>query len=249
MMQRDDYLGIGDTDDEETKQSSFNASDRAAAERRILSSSMDVYEALNTVAFSRPSSMDFGLSPQNSRSVLSRGAEFFSVGGIGGSAPPLRSPSQAQRLHHGGLSSIDPSKYQQTPGMPRSAASFNDAHSMVPTNTAPVHQQFDRMDPSSSIRRLDPSMSLLLKVSGQGVEKRRAQSELDMNLPFPVKLHYILSNPKYQDCVAWLPHGRAWRILKPKTFEKTVIPKFFRSATYASFMRQVRCYRFFRLFV
>jgi hypothetical protein len=57
---------------------------------------------------------------------------------------------------------------------------------------------------------------------------------------FPMKLHRILSDNNYSDFVAWLPHGRAWRILKQKTFEKEVIPKFFRSARYASFMRQVR---------
>lgn len=64
--------------------------------------------------------------------------------------------------------------------------------------------------------------------------------EIDMNLPFPVKLHYILSHPDYQQYVTWLPHhGRAWRILKPKWFEERVIPKFFRSHKYTSFMRQV----------
>ena len=72
-------------------------------------------------------------------------------------------------------------------------------------------------------------------------------SELDMNLPFPVKLHYILSNPKYKEVISWLPHGRAWRIIKPKEFEKYVIPKFFRSAKYASFMRQVNGWAFTRV--
>ena len=58
--------------------------------------------------------------------------------------------------------------------------------------------------------------------------------------PFPVKLHRILSNPEYNDIVSWLPHGRSWRVLKPKAFEEKVIPLYFRHAKYASFMRQVR---------
>jgi len=62
---------------------------------------------------------------------------------------------------------------------------------------------------------------------------------VDMNLTFPVKLHMILSHPFYAKYLEWLPHGRAWKILKPKEFEADVIPKFFRSAKYASFMRQV----------
>jgi hypothetical protein len=56
---------------------------------------------------------------------------------------------------------------------------------------------------------------------------------------FPTKLYEILMDTKYADYVTWLPHGRAWRILKQKSFEKEVIPKHFRSARYASFMRQV----------
>lgn len=60
---------------------------------------------------------------------------------------------------------------------------------------------------------------------------------------FPVKLHRILSDNDYSDYLAWLPHGRAWRILKQKSFEKEVIPKYFRSARYASFMRQVRSWQ------
>jgi hypothetical protein len=58
--------------------------------------------------------------------------------------------------------------------------------------------------------------------------------------PFPVKLHRILSNPEYNDVISWLPHGRSWRVLKPKAFEEKVIPLYFRHAKYASFMRQVR---------
>ena len=57
---------------------------------------------------------------------------------------------------------------------------------------------------------------------------------------FPVKLHRILSNEDYSDYIAWLPHGRSWRVLRPKAFEEKIIPNYFRHAKYASFMRQVR---------
>jgi hypothetical protein len=65
-------------------------------------------------------------------------------------------------------------------------------------------------------------------------------AELDMSLPFPAKLHYIISNPKYEEFITWCSHGRAWRVLKQREFEKDVIPIFFRSDKFASFMRQVR---------
>lgn len=65
--------------------------------------------------------------------------------------------------------------------------------------------------------------------------------------PFPVKLHKILSNSEYSDYISWLPHGRSWRVLKPKAFEEKVIPLFFRHAKYASFMRQVNGWGFKRM--
>ncbi len=62
--------------------------------------------------------------------------------------------------------------------------------------------------------------------------------------PFPVKLHRILSNSEYNDVICWLPHGRSWRVLKPKAFEENVIPVYFRHAKYASFMRQVSLFKY-----
>jgi len=64
---------------------------------------------------------------------------------------------------------------------------------------------------------------------------------------FPLRLHKILSNPEYQDCIVWLPHGRAWRIVNKTQFEKKVIPHHFRHARYASFMRQVNGWGFNRV--
>lgn len=58
---------------------------------------------------------------------------------------------------------------------------------------------------------------------------------------FPVKLHRILSVADHEEFITWLPHGRSWRVLKPKAFEAKVIPLYFRHAKYASFMRQVSC--------
>lgn len=65
--------------------------------------------------------------------------------------------------------------------------------------------------------------------------------------PFPVKLHKILSKLEFADVVSWLPHGRSWRVLKPKAFEEKVVPLYFRHAKYASFMRQVNGWGFKRM--
>ena len=77
------------------------------------------------------------------------------------------------------------------------------------------------------------------KMSSSGANDFNKSQPPGKEPPFPVKLHRILSNPEYNDIVSWLPHGRSWRVLKPKAFEEKVIPLYFRHAKYASFMRQV----------
>jgi len=74
--------------------------------------------------------------------------------------------------------------------------------------------------------------------AGKAAEKNKPR--LVDNASFPVKLHSILCNPEYQDSIAWLPHGKSFRIINPVTFERDVLPKYFRSSRFASFMRQVR---------
>lgn len=64
---------------------------------------------------------------------------------------------------------------------------------------------------------------------------------------FPVKLHRILSSKRFEDVIAWLPHGRAFRILHPKSFEQRVIPLFFRHGKYASFVRQINGWGYRRI--
>ena len=57
----------------------------------------------------------------------------------------------------------------------------------------------------------------------------------------------MLEDPTCQECISWLPHGRAWKILKPHEFEELVIPLFFRHAKLSSFMRQVNGWGFQRI--
>jgi len=65
---------------------------------------------------------------------------------------------------------------------------------------------------------------------------------------FPAKLFEILSNPEFSGIVRWMPHGRSWRVLKPKVFSEVVSPKYFsHQSKYASFMRQVNGWGFKRI--
>eukprot|EP00977_Amphora_coffeiformis_P019740 scaffold7415_cov170-Amphora_coffeaeformis.AAC.15 len=64
---------------------------------------------------------------------------------------------------------------------------------------------------------------------------------------FPAKLQAILSRPDLADVIAWMPHGRSWRVLKPREFEVKIIPRFFEHAKFSSFIRQANGWGFRRI--
>ena len=64
---------------------------------------------------------------------------------------------------------------------------------------------------------------------------------------FPAKMHAILSRTDLADIVAWMPHGRSWRVLKPREFEVKVIPIYFEHSKFSSFIRQANGWGFRRI--
>lgn len=62
-----------------------------------------------------------------------------------------------------------------------------------------------------------------------------------------IKLNAMLSNPELSNIITWMPHGRSWMILKPKNFVSTVMPYYFESANYNSFLRLVNAWGFRRI--
>lgn len=64
---------------------------------------------------------------------------------------------------------------------------------------------------------------------------------------FPQRLHEILSKPEFQNIICWLPHGRSWKIIDPKEFEKQVLPQYFLHTSFSSFTRQVNGWGFRRV--
>lgn len=63
---------------------------------------------------------------------------------------------------------------------------------------------------------------------------------------FPVKLYALLSQPNLSHVITWMPHGRSWKVLKPKIFETAVLPVFFESDNYHSFNRVINAWSFRR---
>ena len=76
----------------------------------------------------------------------------------------------------------------------------------------------------------------------------RASSESSIRVQkFPAKLYVILAQKEFQNIIAWLPHGRSWKILKPALFETMVMPLFFEYSNYHSFNRLVNAWSFRRI--
>lgn len=41
---------------------------------------------------------------------------------------------------------------------------------------------------------------------------------------FPTKLYALLSQPQLSSIITWMPHGRSWKVLKPRIFETSILP-------------------------
>lgn len=64
---------------------------------------------------------------------------------------------------------------------------------------------------------------------------------------FLAKLHAILSRNDIYDIIHWLPHGRSWKVFKPRDFEIKVLPAYFDHDKFSSFIRQANGWGFHRL--
>lgn len=64
---------------------------------------------------------------------------------------------------------------------------------------------------------------------------------------FPAKMYAMLANPMLKGIAEWLPHGRSWRIINQKEFEKSILPIFFDHAKFSSFVRQANGWGFRRI--
>jgi len=86
----------------------------------------------------------------------------------------------------------------------------------------------------------------MMKVKGR--EGTRGRKEKFPISNFPAKVHKILSIPEFSHIVSWMPHGRSWKVLKPKLFKEIVMPKYFpHQSKYSSFTRQVNGWNFRRI--
>jgi hypothetical protein len=74
-----------------------------------------------------------------------------------------------------------------------------------------------------------------------------SETSMRRGASFPKTLYEILSRDDITDIISWCPHGRAWRVHKPKAFEERVLSQHFRHSKYSSFTRQVNGWGFRRI--
>lgn len=68
-----------------------------------------------------------------------------------------------------------------------------------------------------------------------------------VKVPFPRKLHDLLTHNLHSDIISWATHGRCFIVHKPNDFVKKVMPKYFSQSKLTSFQRQLNLYGFVRL--
>lgn len=64
------------------------------------------------------------------------------------------------------------------------------------------------------------------------------------DMTFAQKVHDMLQDASYSDCIAWMPHGRAFKVFNPAVFEKTACKRYFGHSRYSSFLRQLNNHGF-----
>ena len=70
---------------------------------------------------------------------------------------------------------------------------------------------------------------------------------VSLNATFPQKLYALMHHEDNYESIAWLDHGKSFRLLNPDRFSTEVIPKYFKHAKLTSFQRQLNLYGFRRV--
>lgn len=97
----------------------------------------------------------------------------------------------------------------------------------------------------SARRGIDPNAASGLEDDGtSGIVGRKSTCN---KATFPTTLFDILADPDLDGIIAWLPHGRSWRVVDSQKFNEQVLSSYFKQTKYTSFIRQVNGWGFRRV--
>lgn len=92
------------------------------------------------------------------------------------------------------------------------------------------------------------SVSNLASLTAQPPNVQVQQFIQDLKkLPFPKKIHHILSQPAFEDSIRWTPDGRCVRVVDPFRFQEVVAPHYFTHNSFSSFLVELESYGFKKL--
>ncbi|KAL7540173.1 hypothetical protein ACHAXR_009920 [Thalassiosira sp. AJA248-18] len=120
---------------------------------------------------------------------------------------------------------------------------------------AKQQEKVDSLNLKLSHGGLEPRGGLLgdLALKANYNEKSTAAMWKSSKGPFPAKLYAMLELADVQgygsssNAVAWLPHGRAFRVIYEQSFVESIVPVFFKQTKIRSFYRQLNLWGFKRL--
>jgi len=106
---------------------------------------------------------------------------------------------------------------------------------MVVTKGAPLSSLADLAAQTNN-----PGMAAVL----QDAKKSKLSVEDLKALPFAKKLHHILAQPQYNDCICWTPDGRCIRVVDPFKFQEKVAKNYFSHTSFSSFLVELESFGF-----
>jgi hypothetical protein len=87
------------------------------------------------------------------------------------------------------------------------------------------------------------------KLSPEALEMIRRNVDVTLKKPdrFPAKLSEILARKDFAHIIAWQPHGRSFKVLDKFQMEQVVLPMYFETTNYNSFVRLLNAWQFRRI--
>jgi len=106
-----------------------------------------------------------------------------------------------------------------------------------------------RLEASSRLREGSRESEDKPEEKAEDNPEEKAGKKRSPQATFPFKMFTMLSDPLAKGFIWWLPHGRAFKVIRRKGVEERILSKYFRSCRFESFQRQLNGWGFKRILV